>query len=176
MATLALFAHHAHCIIRAFDSGVPSDSSLKGGEWPFAGFFSQALPSSLRRKQFNRLYVSKEGCIITQHAEWRNRVGEAIENCDVFIAILDHIADWSTQFWVPLNIAYHLQKQRGLTNQQLRPRVFRIWAKEEQKLPEGLGGLVPFEVIDMNNLAVLLKELRRTFTRTLCWHAFGILV
>ena len=100
-------------------------------------------------------FLIGEGAIITIPPEfgwtYYSAMEASIEQCDVFIAVLDPIANESSQLFVHLWYAYGLQRMR----MEARPRIFGLWLGPPKE--SGFSRLV--EPLDRSKLSLLLEDL-----------------
>lgn len=104
-------------------------------------------------------FLQSKGCIISipPSPEWTyySAMEAAIEQCDVFIAVLDPIVkDGSSQLAVHLHYAAGLHRMRW----HPRPRIFGLWLGPPK---EGSISDWPLERLDQSKLSLLLEDLPR---------------
>jgi hypothetical protein len=103
-------------------------------------------------------FLQVEGCIIgiPPACGWTyySAMEAAIEQCDVFVAVMDPIVvDGSTQLFTHLHYAVGLQGMRF----HPRPRIFGLWLGPPKE--NGFSSAWPIEPLDRSKLSLLLEDL-----------------
>lgn len=104
-------------------------------------------------------FLEQARCIIAIPPAFGRTYYEAmeapIEQCDVFIAVLDPIADGSSQLMGHLWYAAGLQRMRW----HPRPRIFGLWLEPQNKVEVNCLAGLPVEPLDSRRLSLLLEDL-----------------
>jgi hypothetical protein len=102
-------------------------------------------------------FVAEHGCILTIPPEfgwtYYSAMEEAIERADAFVAVLDPIADGSTQLLSHLHYAATLQRVRWSP----RPRIHGLWLEQPRHVA-ALDGY-SMEMITTQSRGTLLEDL-----------------